>query len=120
MIWKKKKDAPSDTPEAAAAAGAKKGGPLPFVKQHWKIILAVVCVAAAGGYFLLQQRDAKPANVDTSYVEDVPSRRDVSNTLSGTGTLNPANTYTVKSLVDGKILTAALEEGDVVDRKSVV
>ena len=120
MIWKKKKDAPSDTPEAAAAAGAKKGGPLPFVKQHWKIILAVVCVAAAGGYFLLQQRDAKPANVDTSYVEDVPSRRDVSNTLSGTGTLNPANTYTVKSLVDGKILTAALEEGDVVTEGDVL
>ena len=120
MIWKKKKDAPSDTPEAAAAAGAKKGGPLPFVKQHWKIIFAVVCVAAAGGYFLLQQRDAKPANVDTSYVEDVPSRRDVSNTLSGTGTLNPANTYTVKSLVDGKILTAALEEGDVVTEGDVL
>ena len=120
MIWKKKKDAPSDTPEAAAAAGAKKGGPLPFVKQHWKIILAVVCVAAAGGYFLLQQRDAKPANVDTSYVEDVPSRRDVSNTLSGTGTLNPANTYTVKSLVDGKILTATLEEGDVVTEGDVL
>ena len=120
MIWKKKKDAPSDTPEAAAAAGAKKGGPLPFVKQHWKIILAVVCVAAAGGYFLLQQRDAKPANVDTSYVEDVPSRRDVSNTLSGTGTLNPANTYTVKSLVDGKILAAALEEGDVVTEGDVL
>ena len=120
MIWKKKKDAPSDTPEAAAAAGAKKGGPLPFVKQHWKIILAVVCVAAAGGYFLLQQRDAKPTNVDTSYVEDVPSRRDVSNTLSGTGTLNPANTYTVKSLVDGKILTAALEEGDVVTEGDVL
>ena len=120
MIWKKKKDAPSDTPEAAAAAGAKKGGPLPFVKQHWKIILAVVCLAAAGGYFLLQQRDAKPANVDTSYVEDVPSRRDVSNTLSGTGTLNPANTYTVKSLVDGKILTAALEEGDVVTEGDVL
>ena len=120
MIWKKKKDAPSDTPEAAAAAGAKKGGPLPFVKQHWKIILVVVCVAAAGGYFLLQQRDAKPANVDTSYVEDVPSRRDVSNTLSGTGTLNPANTYTVKSLVDGKILTAALEEGDVVTEGDVL
>lgn len=120
MIWKKKKDAPSDTPEAAAAAGAKKGGPLPFVKQHWKIILAVVCVAAAGGYFLLQQRDAKPANVDTSYVEDVPSRRDVSNTLSGTGTLNPANTYTVKSLVNGKILTAALEEGDVVTEGDVL
>ena len=120
MIWKKKKDEPSETPEAAAAARAKKGGPLPFVKQHWKIILAVVCVAAAGGYFLLQRRDAKPANVDTSYVEDVPSHRDVSNTLSGTGTLNPANTYTVKSLVDGKILTAALEEGDVVTEGDVL
>ncbi len=117
MNWKKKKDAVS---EPGDAASTKKGGPLPFVKQHWKLILVVVCVAAVGGYFLLQKKDTKPASVDTSYTEDVPTLRDVSNTLSGTGSLNPANTYTVKSLVDGKALTATIEEGDIVEEGDVL
>ena len=55
------------------------------------------------------------ANVDTSYTEAVPETRDVSNTLSGTGTLKPANTYSVKSLVSGKVLTGSFEEGDIVE-----
>ena len=118
MNWKKKKDA-SSQPGDAAAANAKKG-PIPFLKQHWKILVVVVCAAAVGGYFLLKQRDTKPASVDTSYVEDVPTIRDVSNTLSGTGTLNPANTYTVKSLVDGKILSSSIEEGDVVEEGTIL
>ncbi len=120
MNWKKKKDAASGSGDATTTASTKKGGPLPFVKQHWKIILVIVCAAAAGGYFLLNQNRSKPANVDTSYTEDVPTLRDVSNTLSGTGTLNPANTYTVKSLVDGKALTVSIEEGDIVTEGDVL
>lgn len=49
-----------------------------------------------------------------------PEERDVSNSLSGTGTLNPANTYTVKSLVDGKVLTADFEEGDTVEEGTIL
>ena len=44
----------------------------------------------------------------------------MTNTLSGTGTLNPANTYTVKSLVDGKVLTGTIEEGDIVEESNVL
>ena len=58
--------------------------------------------------------------MDTSYVETAPEERDVSNSLSGTGTLNPANTYTVKSLVDGKVLTADFEEGDTVEEGTIL
>ena len=55
-----------------------------------------------------------------TYAETTPVRQDVSNSLSGTGTLNPANTYTVKSLVDGKILTGGFEEGDKVEEGDVL
>ena len=40
--------------------------------------------------------------------------------LSGTGTLNPANTYNVKSLVAGKVLTSTIEEGDIVEEGTVL
>ena len=107
MNWKKKKDTPeAQTPEAAAAGK----GPVPFLKKNWKWL----------GVFLLRPQQAKPASVDASYTEAAPERRDVTNTLSGTGTLNPANTYTVKSLVDGKVLTGTIEEGDIVEESNVL
>ena len=40
--------------------------------------------------------------------------------LSGTGTLKPANTYSVKSLVPGKVLTGGFEEGDIVEEGTVL
>lgn len=117
MNWKKKKDTPeAQTPEAAAAGK----GPGPFLKKNWKWLVPVLCVAVAGGVFLLRPQQAKPASVDASYTEAAPERRDVTNTLSGTGTLNPANTYTVKSLVEGKVLTGTIEEGDIVEESNVL
>ena len=117
MNWKKKKDTPeAQTPEAAAAGK----GPVPFLKKNWKWLVPVLCVAVAGGVFLLRPQQAKPASVDASYTEAAPERRDVTNTLSGTGTLNPANTYTVKSLVDGKVLTGTIEEGNIVEEGNVL
>ena len=117
MNWKKKKDTPeAQTPEAAAAGK----GPVPFLKKNWKWLVPGLCVAVAGGVFLLRPQQAKPASVDASYTEAAPERRDVTNTLSGTGTLNPANTYTVKSLVEGKVLTGTIEEGNIVEESNVL
>lgn len=117
MNWKKKKDTPEAQTPAAAAAGK---GPVPFLKKNWKWLVPVLCVAVAGGVFLLRPQQAKPASVDANYTEAAPERRDVTNTLSGTGTLNPANTYTVKSLVDGKVLTGTIEEGNIVEESNVL
>lgn len=117
MNWKKKKDTPEAQTLEAAAAGK---GPVPFLKKNWKWLVPVLCVAVAGGVFLLRPQQAKPASVDASYTEAAPERRDVTNTLSGTGTLNPANTYTVKSLVDGKVLTGTIEEGNIVEESNVL
>ena len=117
MNWKKKKDNPEAQAPEAAAAGK---GPAAFWKKNWKLLVPAVCVIVAGGAFLLWPKQAKPASVDASYTEVAPEYRNVSNTLSGTGTLNPANTYTVKSLVDGKVLTSTIEEGDTVDEGTVL
>ena len=118
MIWNKPKQ-PAD-PQQDAAAAPKKGGAAAFAQKNWKWLVPVAIVVLAGGWWLLKPKGAKPANVDTSYTEAVPETRDVSNTLSGTGTLKPANTYSVKSLVSGKVLTGSFEEGDIVEEGTVL
>lgn len=116
MIWKKKKDASAEAAEAAEA----KSGASAFAKKNGKWLVPVVVVAAAGAVFLISGGGNKAASRDVTYAETTPIRQDVSNSLSGTGTLNPANTYTVKSLVDGKILTGGFEEGDKVEEGDVL
>lgn len=116
MIWKKKKDASAEAAEAAEA----KSGASAFAKKNWKWLVPVVVVAVAGAVFLISGGGNKAASRDVTYAETTPVRQDVSNSLSGTGTLNPANTYTVKSLVDGKILTGGFEEGDKVEEGDVL
>ena len=115
MIWKKKKDASAEAAETAEA----KSGVSAFAKKNWKWLVPVVVAAAAGAVFLIGGGN-KAASRDVTYAETTPTRQDVSNSLSGTGTLNPANTYTVKSLVDGKILTGGFEEGDKVEEGDVL
>ena len=115
MIWKKKKDASAEAAETTEA----KSGVSAFAKKNWKWLVPVVVAAAAGAVFLIGGGN-KAASRDVTYAETTPIRQDVSNSLSGTGTLNPANTYTVKSLVDGKILTGGFEEGDKVEEGDVL
>lgn len=121
MIWKKKKDAAAQSAEAAGEMTGAKGrtGAGAFAKKNWKWLVPLVVVAAAGAVFLIGGGN-KAASRDVTYAETTPVRQDVSNSLSGTGTLNPANTYTVKSLVDGKILTSGFEEGDKVEEGDVL
>ena len=121
MIWKKKKDAAAQSAEAAGEMTGAKGrtGAGAFAKKNWKWLVPLVVVAAAGAVFLIGGGN-KAASRDVTYAETTPTRQDVSNSLSGTGTLNPANTYTVKSLVDGKILTGGFEEGDKVEEGDVL
>ena len=119
MIWNKKKDG-AENPSAETPAAQTTKAPVLFLQKNWKWLVPVVCVVIAGGVFLLKPKSASTTAVDPSYLEASPEVRDVSNTLSGTGTLNPANTYTVKSLVEGKVLTGEFEEGDVLDEGTVL
>ena len=121
MIFKKKQDAAVQQTAAGEAKPAAKGGKAAaFFRKNWKWMVPVVCVAVLGGWFILRPDKAQDTNVDVSYVQTTPEKRDLSNSLSGTGTLNPANTYTVKSLVDGKVLTADFEEGDTVEEGTIL
>ena len=121
MIFKKKQDAAVQQTAAGEAKPAAKGGKAAaFFRKNWKWMVPVVCVAVLGGWFILRPDKAQDTNVDVSYVQTTPEKRDLSNSLSGTGTLNPANTYNVKSLVAGKVLTSTIEEGDIVEEGTVL
>ena len=120
MIFKKKQDAAAQQAAAGEARPAGKDKVAAFFRKNWKWMVPVACVAALGGWFILRPDRAQDANVDVNYVQTTPEKRDLSNSLSGTGTLNPANTYNVKSLVAGKVLTSTIEEGDIVEEGTVL
>ena len=120
MIFKKKQDAAAQQAAAGEARPAGKDKVAAFFRKNWKWMVPVACVAVLGGWFILRPDKAQDTNVDVSYVQTTPEKRDLSNSLSGTGTLNPANTYNVKSLVAGKVLTSTIEEGDIVEEGTVL
>ena len=120
MIFKKKQDAAAQQAASGEARPAGKDKVAAFFRKNWKWMVPVVCVAVLGGWFILRPDRAQDANVDVNYVQTTPEKRDLSNSLSGTGTLNPANTYNVKSLVAGKVLTSTIEEGDIVEEGTVL
>lgn len=50
-----------------------------------------------------------------SYMEEQAQRRSITNSLSSSGTLEPANSYTVNTLVSAEVLSDTFEEGDLVE-----
>ena len=112
MTWKKKKAAPDGAQPQAETAGQAEGS-LSKYKKHlkWAIPLAVVLVvviAAAAS----RAGQAKTVEAAPEYVQASVTRRTIAQTLSTTGTLKAANSYTVRTLVQGEILSSDFEEGD--------
>ena len=102
----------------------KKGFP-GWVRQHKKLTVAVlVClVAAGGGMIYVASQGNRVRQSMSSSVEQATAkveRRNIKLTLSGSGTLQAADSYTITSLVEGEILSAQFEEGDVVEKDTVL
>ena len=96
------------------------GGKRPFrggIKKRWILLAVVVVVAAAIG---LRGCGGKPVEQKSTYTEEQASYRAISQVLSGSGTLAPANSYTVTTLLQGEILSANFEEGDTVEKDTVL
>lgn len=115
-----KKEAPASQ-QGQGGASVWAGKIQPFLKKNAKWLIPAACVLAVLVLFwALKRSPEQQVTADPEYVQDAPQVQDVSNSLSGVGTLKPAQTYTVTSLVDGKILTADFEEGDVVEEGTVL
>ena len=106
--------------DTASAQPAAPAGVKPFIKKHWKLITAVVCAAAVAAAVLVLKNSAKPAAASAQYVETRPEKRNIVNSYSADGTITAADTYTVKPMVKGTVLTADFEVGDTVSKGDVL
>ena len=97
-----KKEAPASQ-QGQGGASVWAGKIQPFLKKNAKWLIPAACVLAAlVCFWALKRSPEQQVTADPEYVQDAPQVQDVSNSLSGVGTLKPAQTYTVTSLVDGK------------------
>ena len=127
-MLRKKNSEPAQQPDAQQelldfenpAVQPGKKDPKQFLKRNWKKITAVVCVAAVAAAVLLPKNSKMAVQASTQYMETALERRDITNTFSGSGTISAANTYTVKSLVKGTVLTADFEVGDTIEKGTVL
>ena len=80
--------------------------------KGWLLIALVVVIAA--GVIVLKVKSGKESESDDGYVTAAVEYRDITSSITGSGTLEAANSYSVTSLVSGTILSDTFEEGDLV------
>lgn len=87
-------------------------------KRKW---VALVLVAAIGaGAFAAKGMGTPQASAATVYQTAGVERRDITKSLGSSGTLQPADSYTVNTLVSGEILSDTFEEGDLVEKDQLL
>lgn len=90
-----------------------------FIKTHKKRCIAAV-VAVAVLAVVVIPRKSRSASADLAYTQEKLGRRDIVNVYDGSGTINAADSYTVKSLVTGTVLTADFELGDSIEKGDIL
>lgn len=90
-----------------------------FIKTHKKRCIAVVVAVAVLAVVVIPRR-SRSASADLAYTQEKLGRRDIVNVYDGSGTINAADSYTVKSLVTGTVLTADFELGDSIEKGDIL
>ena len=104
-----------------AVSGSSGGkGVKPFVRRNWKRIAVGACAIVVAAAVLLPKNSASKTAASVSYIETAPELRSITNVFSDSGTIAAANTYEVKPLVKGTVLTSNFEEGDVVEAGDIL
>ena len=79
-------------------------------------LIFIVIVGALVVLFLYSRQNNSAIQLSVNYINHTVGTHDITSTLSGTGTLKPADSYTVTTLISGEILDAPFEEGDIVEK----
>ena len=106
-------------PQEGAGPQAAPGGARAFLRRRWPVLVIAAAAVAGVGIWAGQHRASEVAG-GVSYIEVRPARRSITNIYSESGTLSAAESYQVKSLVRGDVLTADFEEGDTVTEGDVL
>ena len=117
----KKSSAPQEEPNTSQGGGGKGKASRKRLGKKRIVALVVVCalVVGAGVHFLGGRGGAAPA-ADLSYTTAAVERRDITSSITGSGTLEAADSYSVTTLLEDTILTADFEEGDEVEAGAVL
>ena len=114
-FWKKQADGQTGNAPSPGDKRRRRG----WVKKV--IALVLVCAIAGGGaWYFLGSGDNSAAAADTTYTTAAVERRTITSTITGSGTLEAADSYSVTTLLEGTILTANFEEGDQVEKDTVL
>lgn len=93
-------------------------------KKIKKIIFWIVILALVAGFVCYKMgiigTDPSKMQSSQTYNTYVVSRRDIQNVLTGTGTLEPYDSYTVTALASGEIVEDLFEEGDEVTKDQLL
>ena len=85
------------------------------------IVLIVVLAALLGGFFLYKKKtSSQKRQGDQSVSTATVKRTDISSELTASSALSPKDTYEVTSLVEGEVIEANFEEGDVVEKGQIL
>ena len=106
-------ESPARTEEPAPQGPRRKWTRLKGKKKWIALVLAIA--VAAGGFGWSRRRAPEASAAEISYLEEQAQRRSITNSLSSSGTLEPANSYTVNTLVSAEVLSDTFEEGDLVE-----
>lgn len=99
----------------------KKSGGLAKKLLRRRVIIPVLACVLAGALALRFLGGGQPAAAaGLTYTTAPVERRDITAQITGSGSLEAANSYSVTSLAEGSILTADFEEGDQVEEGTVL
>lgn len=100
---------------------AKKPGILDKKLLRRRVVIPVLACALAAAVALRFLGGGQPASAaGLTYTTAPVERRDITAQITGSGSLEAANSYSVTSLAEGNILTADFEEGDQVEEGTVL
>ena len=85
------------------------------LKKHFKWLIPVLLAVCIGVGFLFRLPAGQQAAASATYQTAATETRDITKSLTGSGTLEPADSYTVNTLVSGEVLSDTFEEGDQVE-----
>ena len=92
-----------------------RGGLKKLLRGRKRKMIALILVAAIVSGVVVWRGHGQTAAAVTEYQEAEVERRSITNSLSASGTLEPADSYTVNTLVSGEILSDTFEKGDQVE-----
>ena len=79
------------------------------------ITILLLIISTAVLWWFIGRRDNSENAETSAYRYQLVECSSIISTLEGVGTVQPVNSYTVKALVTGEVLSAPFKEGDMID-----